>query len=61
VESRIIHLVESYQVMTTGTSYRAPRPVPAAMAELRLLAGQKYDPRMVEEFIQMVEAERRRG
>ena len=60
VESRIIHLVESYQVMTTGTAYRSPRPAPAAMAELRLLAGQKYDPRMVEEFIQMVEEDRRR-
>jgi hypothetical protein len=61
VESRIIHLVESYQVMIAGTPYRAPRPVSAALAELRLLAGQKYDPRMVEEFIQMVEADRRRG
>jgi hypothetical protein len=59
VESRIIHLVESYQVMTTGTTYRSPRPAPAAMAELRLLAGQKYDPRMVEEFIRMVEDNRR--
>jgi GAF domain-containing protein len=60
-ESRIIHLVESYQVMTTGTAYRSPRSVPAATAELRLLAGQKYDPRMVEEFIQMLEDDRRRG
>jgi HD-GYP domain-containing protein (c-di-GMP phosphodiesterase class II) len=59
IESRIIHLVESYQVMTTGTAYRAPRAVPSALAELRLLAGLKYDPHLVEEFIQMLGQDRR--
>jgi hypothetical protein len=56
IESRIIHLVESFQMMTTGTAYRAAKTVPAALAELRLLAGLEYDPRMVEEFIKMLES-----
>jgi putative nucleotidyltransferase with HDIG domain len=57
VESRIIHLVESFQIMLSGTSYRAPKPVTVALAELRQLSGIHFDPRMVEEFIQMVAAQ----
>jgi len=56
IESRIIHLVESFQVMTAGTSYRAAKPVPVALAELRQLSGVHFDPRIVEEFIQMLES-----
>jgi HD-GYP domain-containing protein (c-di-GMP phosphodiesterase class II) len=56
IGSRIIHLVESYEVMTTGTSYRAPKPVPAALQELEDLAGSQFDPSMVGEFIQMLKA-----
>jgi HD-GYP domain-containing protein (c-di-GMP phosphodiesterase class II) len=58
IESRIIHLVESFQVMTTGTAYRAAKPVPAALEELRQLSGLQYDPHMVEVFIKMVESGR---
>jgi len=56
IESRIIHLVESFQVMTAGAPYRAAKPMLAALAELRQLAGSHFDPHIVEEFIQMVES-----
>jgi HD-GYP domain-containing protein (c-di-GMP phosphodiesterase class II) len=56
IESRIIHLVESFQVMTTGTSYRAAKSVPTALAEIRQLSGIHFDPRIVDEFIRMQEA-----
>jgi len=56
IESRIIHLVESFQVMVTGTSYHPPKPVPAALGELRQLSGSHFDPRIVEQFIDMVES-----
>ncbi len=56
IESRIIHLVESFQMMTAGTPYRTAKPVLAALAELRQLSGTHFDPRMVAEFIQMVES-----
>jgi HD-GYP domain-containing protein (c-di-GMP phosphodiesterase class II) len=55
VESRIINLVESFQRMTTGTAYRAAKSLPAAMAELHQLSGQQFDPRMVDEFIKLME------
>ena len=58
IESRIIHLVESYQVMTTGTRYRAAKSQQAALAEIRQLSGSHFDPRIVEEFILMVESRR---
>jgi putative nucleotidyltransferase with HDIG domain len=56
IESRIIHLVESFQVMTSGSPYRAAKPLLAALAELRQLSGIHFDPHIVEEFIQMVES-----
>jgi len=59
IESRIIHLVESFQVMTTGTSYRKARPVAAALEEIRQLSGVHFDPRMVDAFIMMVESRKR--
>ena len=54
VGSRIIHLVESYEVMTAGAAYKAAKPVAEAMAELTQLAGTQFDPGMVPEFIQML-------
>jgi HD-GYP domain-containing protein (c-di-GMP phosphodiesterase class II) len=60
IESRIIHLVESFQIMTSGTAYRAAKPLPEAMDELRRLSGAHFDPRMVEEFIKMVESRQTR-
>ena len=56
IESRIIHLVESFQLMTTGTSYRKAKPVAAALEEIRLLSGVHFDPRIADAFILMVES-----
>ncbi|MDR3669704.1 MAG: HD domain-containing phosphohydrolase [Holophaga sp.] len=56
IESRIIHLVESFQVMTTGSNYRAAKSMATALAEIRQLSGIHFDPRIVEEFIQMLES-----
>jgi response regulator RpfG family c-di-GMP phosphodiesterase len=56
VGSRIIHLVEAFEIITSGTSYQAARPVPEALAELARLAGSRYDPAMVAEFIQMIKS-----
>ena len=61
IESRIIHLVESFQVMTSGSTYKAARPVAAALEEIRQLAGSHFDPHLANEFIQMVEMQRSKG
>jgi hypothetical protein len=55
IESRIIHLVESFQVMTTGSSYKPAKPVPMALEEIRQLSGSHFDPHLAKEFMQMVE------
>jgi len=54
VGSRIIHLVESYEVMISGGTYKKPKPPAQAMAELEHLAGIQFDPTMVAEFVQML-------
>jgi GAF domain-containing protein len=54
IGSRIIHLVESYEVMTAGAPYKAAKPVAQALRELEHLAGIQFDPAMVGEFIQML-------
>ena len=56
IESRIIHLVESFQVMTTGTAYRPAKPLSTALEEIRELSGSHFDPQMVEEFIKLLES-----
>lgn len=55
IGSRIIHLVESYEVMTTGTSYKAPKLPAEAQQELKELSGSQFDPAMVDEFIQLLQ------
>ena len=54
VGSRIIHLVESYEVMTAGAPYKPSKPVAEAVAEIQQLAGTQFDPAMVKEFVQML-------
>ena len=54
VGSRIIHLVESYEVMTAGAAYKPAKPVAQAQAELEQLSGTQFDPGMVAEFVQML-------
>ena len=43
-----------HMVMTTGTPYRAAKPLAQALDELRRLSGSHFEPRMVDEFIRMI-------
>jgi putative nucleotidyltransferase with HDIG domain len=56
--SRIIAAADTYDVMTSRDSYRRPVSPEAAIAELRRVAGSQLDARVVETFIEMVEAGR---
>jgi putative nucleotidyltransferase with HDIG domain len=56
--SRIIATADTYDVMTSRDSYRRPVSSEAAIVELRRVAGSQLDERVVEAFIQMVEAGR---
>jgi putative nucleotidyltransferase with HDIG domain len=56
--SRIIAAADTYDVMTSRDSYRRPVSSEAAIVELRRVAGSQLDERVVETFVQMVEAGR---
>lgn len=52
--SRIIHLVESYEVMATGRPYQDPKPLPVILAELQSESGRQFDPELVPVFLQLL-------
>ena len=56
--SRIISVADTYDVMTSRDSYRRPVSSEAAIVELRRVAGSQLDPKVVEAFVEMVEAGR---
>lgn len=45
--ARIVSVADALDAMTSTRSYRAARPVPAALAELRRCAGSQFDPAVV--------------
>ncbi|NLY51629.1 MAG: diguanylate cyclase [Firmicutes bacterium] len=55
--ARIIALVDAYDVMTHGRPYRQAMTKEQAIQELRRLAGEQFDPRLVEVFTGMLSAE----
>jgi len=50
IGSRIIGLIEAYEVMTSGKSYRHPKGHRQVLAELDNEAGSQFDPKVVEAF-----------
>ncbi len=56
--SRIIHLVEAYEMMISETPYRPAKTPAQAEAELERLAGIQFDPQLVAHFIQILKMRR---
>jgi putative nucleotidyltransferase with HDIG domain len=56
--SRIISVADTYDVMTSRDSYRRPVSSEAAIVELRRVAGSQLDAKVVEAFVEMIEAGR---
>ncbi len=54
LESRIISIADGYDVMTSTQSYHIPLSRNQAKEELESCAGEQYDPRLVEVFVQKV-------
>ena len=44
LESRIIHVADAFEAMTSDRPYRSGCPSDAALAELERLAGAQFDP-----------------
>jgi len=55
VGSRIIALIEAFEVMTAESGYRAPVSRAEALGEIQRGAGTQFDPDLVLEFLAMME------
>ncbi len=55
-EARLLQIVLSYHAMLAERPYRGGLEPRVALGELRLLAGSRYDPDLVNEFVGMIEA-----
>jgi putative nucleotidyltransferase with HDIG domain len=53
--SRIINVVDAYDVMTARDSYGSPVGSFEAIAELRKMSGTQFDPRFVDAFIRVLD------
>jgi putative nucleotidyltransferase with HDIG domain len=50
LEARILAVADSFDAMTSTRPYRAPKPAPDALDELRRCAGTQFDPALVHAF-----------
>jgi putative nucleotidyltransferase with HDIG domain len=55
LESRIISVCESFDAMTSDTSYKVAMPLEAAVGEIRNGMGTQFDPLVAKTFIDLVE------
>ena len=53
--SRIMAIVDAYDVMRSGRFYKKTLDKNSAIKELRKCSGKQFDPNLVEEFISIIE------
>ncbi len=56
IEARILAIADSFEAMTSARPYRPPLSLEEVVTELRQGAGLQFDPKLVEVFIDIVEA-----
>ncbi len=54
IGSRIIGLVEAFDVMTTGKGYKAPKALAKVLDEIRRESGLQFDPKTVEALVSVI-------
>jgi hypothetical protein len=57
---RVVAVADAFDVMTSARSYKKPRPVDQAMAELVRCSGTQFDPNVVRAFVDIPEPQLRR-
>jgi HD-GYP domain-containing protein (c-di-GMP phosphodiesterase class II) len=60
IESRMLALLDAYDVMTNDDSYRTPLSKETAINEIKSLAGTKFDPLLTDIFVKMIEQKENR-
>jgi hypothetical protein len=58
IEARIVTTCDAFSAMTTTRSYRKAMSTEVAITELQACAGTQFDPRVVEELVDVVESGR---
>lgn len=58
VLSRVINIVDSFDVMTHRREYKEAKSVDYAVQELKRCAGTQFDPMLVEKFLELLEKQR---
>ena len=53
--SRIISIVDAYDVMTSGRPYKEPLSKEEALTEIKNCAGGQFDPELADEFVKMMQ------
>jgi anti-anti-sigma factor len=56
VGARLVSVADSYDTMISGRRYQQPKTVQSALAELEAEAGSRYDPKVVDLFVQLITA-----
>jgi response regulator RpfG family c-di-GMP phosphodiesterase len=59
--SRIINLIEAFEVMNDGSAFKAPRNHREILDELRRGSGAQFDPTLVAELLEFLQTRRGRG
>jgi len=54
ITSRILSVVDSYDVMVSGRNYKKPISKSKAVMEIKKYSGKQFDPKIVEKFIEIV-------
>jgi diguanylate cyclase (GGDEF)-like protein/PAS domain S-box-containing protein len=57
ITSRIIAIVDAYDILTNGRAYRKPVSCKKALEEIHRCAGTQFDPGLVEHFLSLMKAE----
>jgi response regulator RpfG family c-di-GMP phosphodiesterase len=50
----MIHLVEAFEVMSSGSEFKPPKPGHEILDELRREAGRQFDPSLVVGFMEFL-------
>lgn len=61
LECRILAVADAYDAMTSNRPYRQAMPSEYAVDELKRCAGKQFDPILIDQFVEMLEENKRNG